>query len=142
MLDRARSDLCRRVSDRGGRRTAASPSAPAVSLRTALVVTHRWLALTLGIALLAVVISGVVLLYEQEIDRVVHPGLHHATASAGRSPTPRRSPSFAAMRPTSRPTDVVDSHGVYLIYDDEGTKQAYVDPGRAGCSASTTRPMA
>ena len=76
------------------------------SLRTALVVTHRWLALLLGLALLAVVISGVVLLYEQEIDRVVHPALHRGDRRPRtRSPTPRRSPSSAARRPTSsRPT--------------------------------------
>lgn len=51
------------------------------SLRTTLVFTHRWTALLLGIALLAVAISGVVLLYEREIDRLVHPGLHRVTDS-------------------------------------------------------------
>jgi uncharacterized iron-regulated membrane protein len=45
------------------------------SLRTVLVVSHRWSALILGLALLAVVISGVVLVYEREINRLVNPGL-------------------------------------------------------------------
>jgi uncharacterized iron-regulated membrane protein len=101
------------------------------SARTALVVTHRWLALTLGIALLAVVISGVVLLYEQEIDRVVHPGLHHATASARPISHARALAVVRRDAPDFNATDIVDSHGVYLIYNDEGTKLAYVDPGRA-----------
>lgn len=100
-----------------------------VSVRSALVLTHRWMALVLGLALLAVVISGVVLLYEQEIDRVVHPKLHHATKSA--DPI-THAEALAVVRreaPSFKPSDVVDSHGVYLVYDSEYTKQAYVDPG-------------
>lgn len=94
-----------------------------------LVFTHRWLALLLGLALLAVVISGVVLLYAQEIDRVVHPGLYDTTDS----PDPlTHSEALAALRkeePSFKPADIVDSHGVYLIYDLDYVKQAYVDPG-------------
>jgi uncharacterized iron-regulated membrane protein len=98
-------------------------------IRAALVFTHRWLALILGIALLAVVISGVVLLYEQEIDRVVHPELHHVTKSA--DPI-SHSEALAVVRrdaPGFKPSDVVDSHGVYLVYDTDYEKHAYVDPG-------------
>ena len=83
-------------------------------MRTTLVLTHRWLALILGIALLTVVISGVVLLYGQEIDRLVHPKLHHSTTSAqpishaqALAVVRREAPYFTA-------SDVVDSHGVYL----------------------------
>ena len=60
----------------------------------------------LGLALLAVVISGVVLLYEQEIDRVVHPELHHSTKSGGPDHPrrgARRGPPRGAGR-SSRPT--------------------------------------
>jgi uncharacterized iron-regulated membrane protein len=99
------------------------------SLRATLVFTHRWTSLLLGVALLAVVVSGVALLYEQEIDRVVHPRLHQATSSAdplthaeALAVVRREAPAFEAG-------DVVDSHGVYLIYDREGVRQAYVDPG-------------
>ena len=74
------------------------------------------------------VISGVVLLYEQEIDRVVHPGCT-GTTSADRSPTPRRSRWSAARRPrSSRPTSSTATAST-CVYDDATPKQAYVDPG-------------
>ena len=97
-------------------------------LRTALVVTHRWSSLVLGLLLLVVVLSGVVLLYEQEIDRVVHPDLHRTTESA--DPI-SHTEALAVVRrelPSFKAADVVDSHGVYLIYD-EHEHHAYVDPG-------------
>ena len=75
------------------------------------------------------VISGVVLLYEQEIDRIVHPAHHETTESA--DPL-TYSEALAVVRreaPSFQPADVTDSHGVYLIYDTEYTKHAYVDPG-------------
>ena len=98
-------------------------------MRRVLVFVHRWLALLLGLALLAVVISGVVLLYEQEIDRVVNPELHRATASADPLTHSRRSRRFASRSADFKPSDIVDSHGVYLIYDTDYERQAYVDPG-------------
>ena len=85
------------------------------SLRTALVFTHRWTSLVLGLLLLVVVVSGVVLLYEQEIDRVVHPTLHHATKSA--DPL-THAEALAVVRrdaPSFTPTDIVDSHGGFLV---------------------------
>jgi uncharacterized iron-regulated membrane protein len=111
------------------------PAAPArrrrrrPSVRTTLVFTHRWLALILGLALLAVVISGVALLYEQEIDRVVHPELHRATAT---DDPLTHAEALAVVRrdaPSFKPVDIVDSHGVYLIYGEDYLRQAYVDPG-------------
>jgi uncharacterized iron-regulated membrane protein len=99
------------------------------SARRVLVFAHRWLAILLGLALLVVVISGVVLLYEREIDRVVHPELHRATESA--DPL-THSEALAALRrqaPSFEASDVLDSHGVYLIYDTDFERQAYVDPG-------------
>ena len=81
-----------------------------VSVRTTLVLTHRWLALILGIALLTVVISGVVLLYGQEIDRLVHPKLHHSTKSAdpithaeALAVVRREAPSFNTVRRRRQP---------------------------------------
>jgi uncharacterized iron-regulated membrane protein len=113
--------------------TETTPPAPArrrrPSVRTVLVFTHRRLSLILGLALLAVVISGVVLLYEREIDRVVNPELHRATPTE--NPI-SHSEALAVVRreaPTFKPDDVVDSHGVYLVYGDEYERQAYVDPG-------------
>ena len=99
------------------------------SPRTALVVTHRWSSLILGIALLAVVISGVVLLYEQEIDRVVHPGLHKVTESDDPLTHSEAAAVVRREAPDFKPTDVVDSHGVYLLYGESEFHQAYVDPG-------------
>jgi uncharacterized iron-regulated membrane protein len=83
----------------------------------------------LGLVLLAVVISGTVLLYEREINRVLHPGLYRATPSE--HPL-SHSQALAVVRreaPKFQPADVVDSHGVYLIYNKDYDHQAYVDPG-------------
>ena len=99
------------------------------SPRTALVVTHRWSSLILGVALLAVVISGVVLLYEQEINRVVHPGLHKVTQSDDPLTHSEAAAVVRREAPDFKPTDVVDSHGVYLLYGESEFHQAYVDPG-------------
>jgi len=99
------------------------------SVRAALVFTHRWSALVLGIALLLVVISGVVLLYEQEIDRVVHPELYRTTESA--NPISHAEAAAVVRRelPSAKAVDVVDSHGVYLVYIDDYERHAFVDPG-------------
>jgi uncharacterized iron-regulated membrane protein len=94
-----------------------------------LVFGHRWLALVLGLALLAVVISGVALLYEQEVDRVVHPKLHRATDAAQPITHAEAAAVVRSQAPAFKPTDVVDSHGVYLLYGEAETHQAYVDPG-------------
>ena len=100
------------------------------SLRTSLVFTHRWSALVLGLALLAVVISGVVLLYSQEIDRVVHPDLYRTTPSDHPITHAEAVGVIHREAPSFEPSDVADSHGVYLIYGGEDDyRQAYVDPG-------------
>jgi uncharacterized iron-regulated membrane protein len=99
------------------------------SLRTMLVFSHRWMALLLGLALLAVVISGVALLYEQEIDRVVHPQLHRGTSSAHPISHAEAVGVINREAPSFKPADVADSHGVYLVYGADELLQAYVDPG-------------
>jgi uncharacterized iron-regulated membrane protein len=99
------------------------------TVRKVLVFSHRWLAILLGIALLLVVLSGVVLLYEPEINRVVNPHLYDTTESA--DPL-THSEALAALKreaPSFKPADVVDSHGVYFVYDLDYERQAYVDPG-------------
>jgi uncharacterized iron-regulated membrane protein len=99
------------------------------SLRTLLVVSHRWSALILGLALLAVVLSGVVLLYEREINRVVHPGLYRTTASSHELTHAQALAAVDRQAKDFKAADVVDSHGVFLIYDDSYERMAYVDPG-------------
>ena len=110
------------------RRTGEASPPPALRARP-LVFTHRWSALALGLALLVVVISGVVLLYEQEIDRVVHPELYRTTESA--DPISHAEAAAVVRRevPSAKAVDVVDSHGVYLVYVDDYERQAFVDPG-------------
>jgi hypothetical protein len=49
--------------------------------------------------------------------------------------------ALAALRrepPTFTPADVVDSHGVYLIYDTDYVPRPTSIPGPGGCSGSTT----
>ena len=91
--------------------------------------TAGWRSL-LGLALLAVVISGVVAALRAGDRPRRAPGA--APRDARRRPDdPRRGgrPSSAARRPSFKPADVVDSHGVYLVYGESETHQAYVDPG-------------
>ena len=61
---------------------------------------------------------------------MVHPGLHRVTESA--DPI-THAEALAVVRREApaafKPADVVDSHGVYLIYADDYERQAYVDPG-------------
>ena len=106
-----------------------------------LVVTHRWTSLILGLALLLVVISGVVLLYAPEIDRVVHPGLYETTQSA--TPITHAEAADVVRRDAGfEPADVVDSRGVYLVYDTDYARQAYVDPGSGRLLGTDTRTTA
>ena len=72
-----------------------------------------------------------VLLYAQEIDRVVHPDLHRSTPSENPITHAEAVGVIRREAPSSfEPHDVVKSHGVYLVYGgEEDYRQAYVDPG-------------
>ena len=61
-----------------------------------------------------------VLLYAQEIDRVVHPDLHRSTPSENPITHAEAVGVIRREAPSSfEPHDVVKSHGVYLVYGGE-----------------------
>ena len=92
-------------------------------------VTHRWFSLITGIVLLAIILSGAILVLAPEIDEWTQPSLYRSTPSE-RLLTPEQAvASLKRAEPDFVPGDVIRTRGVYEIYDLEYVKSAYVDPG-------------
>jgi uncharacterized iron-regulated membrane protein len=105
-------------------------------------VTHRWVAFALGLALLAVVISGVVLTFGPEIQQWEN-GSKYDTTETGDPIAPTEALAVVKEeRPEFGAQDVVVDDGVYFVYDEDYERQAYVDPGPARSSAPRTRAPA
>jgi uncharacterized iron-regulated membrane protein len=116
--------------------TLTEPPTTAITVPTAarrrrfrrfLIVTHRWIALLLGTALLTITTSGAVLLYRPEIQRSLH---QDAYATSGRSPAislleARR--VVLGAHPTFKANSVWAEHGVFRVTD--YTTSYTVDPG-------------
>jgi len=119
------------------------PRAPAVRRRRrrrlvarvqrTLRVLHKWVALVFGVLVTVVVLSGVVVLFVPETERLAHPSHFAATPTA--SPISAEQALAAARRahPEMTPTNVVRYGGVYDVYQD-GTADrppivVHVDPG-------------
>lgn len=96
-------------------------------LRRFLIVTHRWIALVLGVVLLAITTSGAILVYRPEIQRALH---HDAYDVSGKRPTITLSEARAIVRdahPTFDAVSVWAEHGVFRVTD--YTTSYTVDPG-------------
>jgi uncharacterized iron-regulated membrane protein len=81
---------------------------------------HRWSSFTLGLLLLAVVISGTVLLLEPEIEQVTHPQLYDS-AGGGREIGPREALAIVRRElPDFNVTaaSVVDNRGAWEVVDE------------------------
>ena len=93
---------------------------------------HGWVALATGLVLLAVVISGTILLYQPELDKLINPGLYDATetddpiTSAAALKAVREDPELPNFREGGT---VVMNRGVYEVYSRDFMRQAHVDPG-------------
>ena len=118
--------------------TSVRPQVPDASRRTrgwrprprrVLQIAHRWVALLVGVILLVVVLSGVALVLDPELDGALHPGLYRSTPTE----TPLSAEQALAVvqreRPGFGPTDVVWNRGHWEVYGDEHRLQAHVDPG-------------
>ena len=83
------------------------------------------------------VISGVVLLYAPESIASSTRALRHDDV---RDAVTHGEAADVVRREVRgfEPADVVDSHGVYLVYGTDYERQAYSTPVPGGCSAPTT----
>jgi len=93
---------------------------------------HGWLALATGVVLLIVVLSGTILLFQPEIERVIFPSLYDTTETdqpisrAEALENVREDPDLPHFRDGGT---VVMNHGVYEVYSKDFMRQAHVDPG-------------
>jgi len=101
--------------------------------RRAAQVLHRWIALAFGALVLVVVLSGVIVLFVPETERLVHPS--HFEVTPTQRPVSSEQAVAAATRafPQLTPEAVVRSAGVYDVHQD-GTAEkpgmvVHVDPG-------------
>jgi uncharacterized iron-regulated membrane protein len=108
-------------------------------IRKALVVTHRWPALILGLFLVVETTSGSVLLYEADIFKVAHSQMYHHTSSASPisavdaiSVVNKADPKFAGSW-------VNIKGGVYFVGNSAYTKMYSVDPGTGHVNGSINR---
>lgn len=91
---------------------------------------HGWLALLTGVILLIVVLSGTILLYQPEIDKVLHPGLYKSTESDDPvSPAEALHNVRDELPHFNDAATVVLNRGSYEIYSADYMRQAHVDPG-------------
>lgn len=92
-------------------------------------VTHRWTALLTGVVLLVIVISGVAVVLDPEIDKALNPSLYRSTATE----TPITAAEALAVvrreRPDFKANDVIWNRGHWEVYGDDYLVQAHVDPG-------------
>lgn len=109
------------------RRVAARRARRAVRL------AHKWLALTLGLLITVVVVSGVVVLFVPETERLVHPSHFRETPSATPIGPEAAAAAARAAFPDMTVENVVRYDGVYDVYQ-YGTAEreplvVHVDPG-------------
>lgn len=92
-------------------------------------VTHRWVSFTLGIALLAVVLSGVVLTFGPEILQWENGSKFDAQPTDDPISVEEVASIVEAEKANFQPQDIVLNDNVYAVYDLDYTRQAFVDPG-------------
>jgi uncharacterized iron-regulated membrane protein len=97
--------------------------------RKPFVVTHRWVALFLGLLLLAITTTGALLLYRPEIVRATHSNLYNVTSTA--QPVGFQQALDAAHKayPKSSIEGAQLDHGIYAVSADDYEKTIYVDSG-------------
>ena len=86
-------------------------------VRRFFIVSHRWISLVLGLVLLAITVSGAVLLYRPELQRTLD---HQAYAVSGGTPTIgllQAREAVLAAHPDFDATSVIAEHGVFRVTD-------------------------
>jgi uncharacterized iron-regulated membrane protein len=111
---------------------------------------HRWTALTFFVLVSAFFVSGVFLMYSDDIVHWTHSSWYHATGSAQRI-TPREAVAIVQARdPKQFAFDVWSDAGVYRVSkvnkDGSEVTEVFVDPGTGRINASvdqaqTKRPF-
>jgi uncharacterized iron-regulated membrane protein len=97
--------------------------------RKFLVVTHRWLALITGIALLAVVLSGVVLTFGPELHQLINNEQYAGTKTDEPISHAEALAALERQDPDFKHADVIYDDDVYSIYDAKYEERAFVDAG-------------
>lgn len=97
-------------------------------------VGHRWVAMVTGVLLLVIVLSGVVLLYEPDLQKALHPSLYAATPASGTISAEQARDAALAAYPTVKPENVIKNRGVWEVHAhlDKGKgpyREIHVDPG-------------
>lgn len=103
-------------------------------------VTHRWVSLVLGVALVIVTTSGALLLYRPEIEGRLHGSTYQVTPSAHPIGADEAVRIVAAAHPGDRVTGLTKD--LYQAYEvsTAGSEHAYVvDPG-TGRITGTAEP--
>ncbi|MCZ4498156.1 MAG: putative iron-regulated rane protein-like protein [Marmoricola sp.] len=108
-------------------RTVKDKKTSARPVRRFLIVTHRWLSLVLGLALLAITTSGAVLVYKPEIDRWLNSAAYAASGKPATVTIADARRTVKTAHPKFEASSVWYEHGVYRVTDYE---ESYtVDPG-------------
>ncbi|HVX43563.1 MAG TPA: PepSY-associated TM helix domain-containing protein [Mycobacteriales bacterium] len=97
--------------------------------RRALVLTHRWTSLVLGLLLVIETTSGVLVLFHTEYFRATHQSLYHHTASAHPVTAQQALETVNRQHPEFGAAWVSRDHGIYAVGDPSYTKVYGVDPG-------------
>ena len=84
-----------------------------------MIVSHRWLSLVLGLVLLAITVSGTILLYRPEIERMQASDAYDVSGKATTTSLVEAREAVLAAHPKFEATSVWAEHGVYLVTDYE-----------------------
>ena len=127
-LDPAPQDDSARAPRRPfGRKTSRKPGRARRPVRRFMIVSHRWLSLVLGLVLLAITVSGSILLYRPEVQRVMHPGAYDASGKPATVSLVEARQTVLDAHPKFDAISVWAEHGVYRVTDYETSWT--VDPG-------------
>jgi uncharacterized iron-regulated membrane protein len=97
---------------------------------------HRWAAMVTGVFVLTVVLSGTALLYEPDLQKLLHPSLYDATPAAPTVSADRARAAALLEVPDFKVENVVKNRGVWEVSGQlakgEGPyRQIHVDPATA-----------
>src|SRR5690242_1687468 len=99
-------------------------------VRRILVFGHRWIALALGLLVVAVSTSGALIVYEPELLRASNSELFHATETTEPVNFRQALDAVRAADPDFNVADISLKDGVYLASSADGSGQTYfVDAG-------------
>jgi len=101
------------------------------TLRKNLLAIHRWGGLVAGVVLLVIALTGVLMVYEKDIDRAMHPDLWRVDASTAPLPleTLRTAAVAAHAKLDLRQVIVRAGEGQPVEFRFEKGRHAFVDPG-------------